>query len=65
MNMFDIIGQDNLIKKLNNYTLDTFPHSIILSGEEGSVFGVPWRNPRRGYREEGRRGAADSCDLQG
>ena len=34
--MFDIVGQDNLIKKLNNYTLDTFPHSIILSGEEGS-----------------------------
>ena len=34
--MFDIVGQDNLIKKLNNYTLDTFPHSIILSGEEAS-----------------------------
>ena len=31
-----MVGQDNLLKKLNSYTIDTFPHSILILGEEGS-----------------------------
>ena len=30
-----IIGQDELIKLVDTYTLDNTPHSIILVGEEG------------------------------
>ena len=32
----NIIGQDSLISKINNLTLDSFPRSIILVGEKGS-----------------------------
>ena len=31
-----MIGQKNLINKLNTYDIDSFPHSVILLGEEGS-----------------------------
>ena len=31
-----MIGQQNLIKKLNSYTINNFPHSILLVGERGS-----------------------------
>ena len=31
-----MIGQSNLLKKLDTYTLDNFPHSILLIGERGS-----------------------------
>lgn len=31
-----MIGQNNLLKKLNSYTVDTFPRSIIIFGERGS-----------------------------
>lgn len=31
-----MIGQKNLLSKLDKYTLDTFPHSVILLGENGS-----------------------------
>ena len=31
-----MIGQEKLLKQLNNYTLDTFPRSSILLGEKGS-----------------------------
>ena len=31
-----MVGQKNLLNKLNKYTIDNFPHSIILLGEEGS-----------------------------
>lgn len=32
----EIIGQDKLLNKINSYDIDTFPHSIILEGLEGS-----------------------------
>lgn len=32
----NMIGQDSLINKINNLTLDSFPRSIILVGEKGS-----------------------------
>lgn len=31
-----MIGQVNLLKKLNSYTIDNFPHSSLILGEEGS-----------------------------
>lgn len=31
-----MIGQKNLLEKINNYTLSTFPHSILLVGDRGS-----------------------------
>lgn len=31
-----MIGQQSLIKKINSYTVGTFPHSILLVGERGS-----------------------------
>lgn len=34
--IINMIGQKNLLNKLNNYTLDTFPHSTLILGEEGS-----------------------------
>ena len=30
-----MIGQKKLIEKINNCTIDSFPHSLILVGEEG------------------------------
>lgn len=30
-----MIGQQNLLKKLNSYTIDTFPRSLLLIGEKG------------------------------
>lgn len=32
----EIRGQDILLNKINSYNIDTFPHSIILEGPEGS-----------------------------
>lgn len=34
--MEEIIGLDYLLNKIDSYTLDTLPHSIILVGKEGS-----------------------------
>ena len=31
-----IFGQDNILKELNELTLDTLPHSILIEGESGS-----------------------------
>lgn len=31
-----MVGQKNLINKLKSYDIDSFPHSVILLGEEGS-----------------------------
>jgi DNA polymerase III delta prime subunit len=31
-----IVGQKKLLSKLNTYTIDTFPHSVLLIGEKGS-----------------------------
>lgn len=31
-----IIGQDEIINLIDKYSLDTFPHSIIIEGDEGS-----------------------------
>lgn len=30
-----MIGQKNLLEKINKYTLDTFPHSVLFVGERG------------------------------
>ena len=30
-----MIGQANLLEKINSYTLDTFPHSVLLLGDKG------------------------------
>ena len=31
-----MLGQENLIKKIDSYTISTFPHSCLLVGEKGS-----------------------------
>ena len=31
-----MVGQDNLLKLIDSFTIDTFPHSILLVGERGS-----------------------------
>lgn len=31
-----MVGQKNLLNKLNSYTIDTFPHTTLFLGEEGS-----------------------------
>lgn len=31
-----MVGQKNLLNKLNDYTIDSFPHSSLILGEEGS-----------------------------
>ena len=31
-----IVGQEELLNKINTYTLDNFPHSLILVGAKGS-----------------------------
>lgn len=32
----NFIGQDNLLQKINGFTVETFPHSFIVYGEKGS-----------------------------
>jgi len=32
----NIIGQEKLLAELNTYTLDTFPHTVLITGEKGS-----------------------------
>lgn len=34
--MNNIVGQANLLKNLESYNLDNFPHSVVLQGERGS-----------------------------
>jgi len=31
-----IVGQKHLLNELNKYDINTFPHSVIILGEEGS-----------------------------
>ena len=33
--MIMLVGQERVLDKINNFTLDTFPSSTILLGEDG------------------------------